>query len=46
MSSVHGKKQLNDSEEEIFAMVDSPRFAKQDGIVKQTDFKVEVNDRD
>ncbi|OBT68834.1 hypothetical protein VE03_02214 [Pseudogymnoascus sp. 23342-1-I1] len=48
MSSVHGagsKKKVNDSEEEIFAMEEGPRFGKQDGIVKQTDVRMEVNDR-
>ncbi|KFY03178.1 hypothetical protein O988_01662 [Pseudogymnoascus sp. VKM F-3808] len=48
MSSARGagtKKQVNDSEEEIFAMEGRPRFAKQDGIVKQTDVRMEVDER-
>ena len=48
MSSVHGagtKKKFNDSEEEIFAMEGIPRFGKQDGIVKQTDVRMEVDER-
>lgn len=48
MSSVHGagtKKKFNDSEEEIFAMEGIPRFGKQDGIVKQTDVRIEVDER-
>lgn len=46
MSNVHRartKKQVNDSEEEIFATERSPGFGKQDGIVKQTDVGVEVD---
>jgi hypothetical protein len=48
MSSARGagtKKQVNDSEEEIFAMEGGPRFGKQDGIVKQTDVRMEVDER-
>ncbi|KFY26607.1 hypothetical protein V493_03988 [Pseudogymnoascus sp. VKM F-4281 (FW-2241)] len=48
MSNVHGartKKQANDSEEEIFATEGSPGFGKRDGIVKQTDERMEVDER-